>query len=258
MGTKIEGSRSASMIYAMDSAKQHGLAVRPFGFQDPVTQRLAGRVVIPGVLKTGNVDRESNTTRMGTVMLSRGVDVAATMALMEKVGHQNGLFSPANGMLGFEARGTSVSITPILGATQRGQAQALSEKNNYPVAWVQAGSTVRLASYNRDTEELEHEVIRTRDLSDHAPLSKDVHMLRGINALLIDRGVSTPARAKFLGFLEKHGVTHVITDKERGVFQVSLKSGVNVTGQILRGGRYEGQEVPVILTIDGERNVITA
>ena len=256
----IDTSRPSPPIPALNRIQTQDLGNRPTELS------FDARSLNDRVAATRKTEENSNTMQMGVVMLSRGVDIGAVAALVEKIGPQNGEFNSSTGTIRFESdKGVSVTVIPILGATQRGQAQGLSEKNNYPVAWVQAGDTLRLASYNRDTAKLENEVIRPKDLSDHATLSKDVHLLRGIDAMLIGRGVSSPARLKFLGYLEKHGVTHVITDKARGVFQVTRKSGVNVSGQVLRGGRLQGQEVPAILTIDDptilpidKKRVITA
>lgn len=218
-------------------------------------QSLTGRLVSV----SQGVEKTSNTTRMGDVMLSRGVDIAATVALMSEVGHQNGMSDSSSGMISFVSDEKNIVVQPILGATPRGKAQALSAKRgNYPIAWVQVNGQNKLASYNRETGKIEHETFISRNFSEVTPLKQDVpHLLKGLNSLFIKQRVSIPARSQLMSFFVNKGVTHIMTDKNSNVFMAVLKNGTTVNGKVLHGGEFQGKEASAILTSNGVKNVIT-
>lgn len=147
-------NHSPSMSYGIDHTPKTNLGFTP-GTISGTGRSLVDRVQTP----YGIIEKTSDTTKMGDVMLRKGANYAATMSLLEKIGHQDGLFNPSTGTMDYQGPGgENVTVSPILGQTARDQAQALAGSGDRsPVAWVEVDGQTKLAVFDTSTQELKFE-----------------------------------------------------------------------------------------------------
>lgn len=147
-------NHSPSMAYGINHTPKANLGFTP-GTISGAGRSLVDRVQTPH----GTLERTSNTTKMGDVMLRKGANYEATMALLNKVDHQIGMFDPSTGMMNYQGpSGENVTVRPILGKTARDQAQALAGSGDRsPVAWIEVDGKTKLAVFDTSTRELKFE-----------------------------------------------------------------------------------------------------
>ncbi|WP_420422406.1 hypothetical protein [Simkania sp.] len=227
MALRVDTTHSASATYA-DKTPTMNLGIQP-GTISGTGRSLVGRTVTP----YGISERTSNTTRMGDVMLKRGVNPAATMALLEKIGHQNGLIEPSTGMINYQApTGESVTVKPILGQTARDQAKALAaNEDRYPVAWIEVDGQTRLATFDTTTRQLKFENHSIHTLQMGRMMIENGADPEATRALAQAIGAKTDRFDQFTGAMtfDVRGsdvtVTPILTKADRNIAKVVTPNG---------------------------------
>ncbi|WP_148258993.1 hypothetical protein [Simkania negevensis] len=238
MALRVDTTHSTSVNYA-DRAQAMNLGVSP-GTISGTGGSLVGRVQTP----YGVIERTSNTTKMGDVMLKRGVNPTATMALLEKIGHQNGLIEASSGTMSYQAStGANVTVKPILGQTARDQAKALAgNENRYPVAWVHVDGDIKLATFDTTTHELKFENHSIHTLQMGRMMVENGVDPKATRALAQAIGAKTDRFDQYTGAMtfDVNGtdttVTPILTQAERNVAKVVVPKGSYPVATMTRAG----------------------
>jgi len=191
----------------------------------------------------GSLEITSNTTKMGDVMLKRGVNTAATLALLEHVGHQNGLIDPSTGLMLFTAKDSvDVTVQPILGQFARDQVKALTPRNSYPVATITEGGVEKIASFNTVTRTLQI----TDVSSDAAKMARvmiendvDTHATRALFEHIGPRGDGFQESTGSMGYIQGSGKViyrPILDEATRDKARVLAPKNSYPVAQVTEGG----------------------